>query len=398
MNNAEILWTPLNRFAITVLLIDDQMIVAEAIRRMLFEEKDIQLHYCSNPYEAIELALKVKPTVILQDLVMPHMDGIALLKQFRLNAELREVPLIVLSSTEDPKVKAEAFACGANDYMVKLPDKIEMIARIRYHSAAFIRLLERNDAFLRLAESQRTLHGELAEAAEYVRALLPKPIEGAVTSHWEFIPSTMLGGDAFGYQWLDKDHFAFYLLDVCGHGVGAALLSISVMNVLRSKTLPAANFTQPASVLAALNASFPMEKHNDMFFTMWYGVYQPSTQQLCYADAGHPPAILISGTPEKDLRTDQLKTGGMVVGGMPDSPYTENTVHVGTPNRLYLFSDGLYEITKLNGKIMDIQELIDMLSHTKPGQLNEIIDFSKTLSNGKSFVDDVSILELSFKS
>jgi serine phosphatase RsbU (regulator of sigma subunit) len=102
-----------------------------------------------------------------------------------------------------------------------------------------------------------------------------------------------LGGDSFGCHWLDEDTFAIYLVDVSGHGVGAALLSVSVMNALRSQSLPDINFNNPEQVLASLNVAFPSEENNDMFFTIWYGVYNKSTRELTYASVGHPPALFL---------------------------------------------------------------------------------------------------------
>src|SRR5262249_34957955 len=133
-----------------VLLIDDQAIVGESVRRMLAAEVDIQFHFCQDPTKALALAEELRPTVILQDLVMPDVDGLMLVKFFRANPETRDTPLVVLSSKEEPITKAEAFARGANDYLVKLPDKLELIARIRYHSRAYLNLLERNEAYRQL--------------------------------------------------------------------------------------------------------------------------------------------------------------------------------------------------------------------------------------------------------
>ncbi|XGV97155.1 MAG: adenylate/guanylate cyclase domain-containing protein [Leptolyngbya sp. BL-A-14] len=132
---------------ITVLLIDDQTIIAEAIRRMLAPEADIAFHYCSDPTHALKAAANCQPTVILQDLVMPQMDGLLLVEFLRSSdASTCHTPLIVLSSKEDPVIKAEAFALGANDYLVKLPDARELIARIRYHSKAYVNFLKRQEA------------------------------------------------------------------------------------------------------------------------------------------------------------------------------------------------------------------------------------------------------------
>jgi len=132
---------------ITVLLIDDQSIIGEAIRRMLAPEQDIVFHYCNDPTEALEAAENCLPTVILQDLVMPQMDGLLLVQFFRSkDVFTRHTPLIVLSSKEDPIIKAKAFEMGANDYLVKLPDRMELVARIRYHSKAYINFLKRQEA------------------------------------------------------------------------------------------------------------------------------------------------------------------------------------------------------------------------------------------------------------
>lgn len=131
--------------------------VGEAVRRLLVGEQDIIFRSCQDPTAALALSETLSPTVILQDLVMPEVDGLTLVRRFRAAAHTRDVPLIVLSTQEDPKVKAEAFACGANDYIVKLPDKLELIARIRYHSRGYISLLERNEAFAALQESGRQL-------------------------------------------------------------------------------------------------------------------------------------------------------------------------------------------------------------------------------------------------
>jgi two-component system, NtrC family, sensor kinase len=126
-----------NMEKIIVLLVDDQVIVSEVIRRSLASEPDIEFHYCNNPTQAIQMALELKPSVILQDLVMPEVDGLMLLRWFRMNPATAQVPMVVLSNKEDAMMKAEAFTHGANDYLIKLPDPIELVARIRYHAQAY---------------------------------------------------------------------------------------------------------------------------------------------------------------------------------------------------------------------------------------------------------------------
>lgn len=148
---------PLPDYHVMVLLVDDQAMVCEAVRRALANQTDMDFHYCADAREALTIANQIKPTVILQDLVMPGIDGLTLLNQYRANPNTKDIPIIVLSTNENPQVKGQAFALGANDYLVKLPDKIELIARIRYHSKAFLNILQRDAAYRALRESQQQL-------------------------------------------------------------------------------------------------------------------------------------------------------------------------------------------------------------------------------------------------
>ena len=148
---------PLTTFKVRVLLVDDQLLVIEAVRRMLADEPDIEFHFITDPAQAIACALRLQPTVILQDLVMPNVDGFDLIRSYRATEGLQHVPIIVLSAKDEPKLKAHGFAVGANDYLVKLPDRLELLARVRYHSGAHISRLQRDEAFHFLRESQKNL-------------------------------------------------------------------------------------------------------------------------------------------------------------------------------------------------------------------------------------------------
>ena len=147
----------LDHHKIIVLLVDDQAMIAEAVRRALSSEEDIEFHYCQDPTKAIKLAAEIKATVILQDLVMPEVDGLMMVRYFRVNKATSKIPIIVLSTKEEATIKREAFQLGANDYLIKLPDNIELIARISYHSKAYITQLERDEAFRALEESREQL-------------------------------------------------------------------------------------------------------------------------------------------------------------------------------------------------------------------------------------------------
>ena len=207
---------------ITVLLIDDQAMIAEAVRRSLSSEKDIEFHYCQEPTKAIKLAAEINTTVILQDLVMPDIDGLMMVRYFRVNKATAKIPIIVLSTKEEAAIKSEAFKLGANDYLVKLPDKIELIARIRYHSQAYITQLERDEAFQALEESR----AKLAEANRTLQKLSSldgltgianrRSFDETLKKEWN---RAMRSEKSIGLIMLDIDFFKLYN-DHYGHQGG----------------------------------------------------------------------------------------------------------------------------------------------------------------------------------
>jgi len=392
----------LTQHKVTVLLIDDQPMIGEAVRRMLAGEPDIGFHYCGDATTALEVANRVKPTVILQDLVMPDIDGLTLVQKFRANEPTRETPLIVLSTKEEPTIKAKAFALGANDYIVKLPDRLELLARIRYHSKGYINLLQRNEAYEALSESQRRLAGEMEQAAHYVQSLLPDKLKkGGIRTDWRFVPSAQLGGDSFGYHWVDDDHFAFYLLDVSGHGVGAALLSVSAMNALRSQALPQTDFRAPGQVLSALNNAFQMDQQNGLYFTIWYGVYQKPTRRIDYSGGGHPPALLLSGPSSAEAVLEILESSGPMIGAVPDLEFQTASTSLGAFSKLYLYSDGVYEIERTDKTMWPFHEFLEFMKQgphdaVDDSKMDRLIAYDRKIQGREEFIDDCSIVELQF--
>lgn len=150
--------TPMqNDQVMMVLLVDDQLIVGETVRRLLLGQPNMDFHYCSDPSKALSVAKEIRPTVILQDLVMPGVNGLDLVREYRKDPLTCDVPIIVLSAREEPAIKSEAFTLGANDYLVKLPDRLELLARIRYHSRAYLNQVQRDQAYAALRESQQNL-------------------------------------------------------------------------------------------------------------------------------------------------------------------------------------------------------------------------------------------------
>jgi sigma-B regulation protein RsbU (phosphoserine phosphatase) len=191
-----------------------------------------------------------------------------------------------------------------------------------------------------------------------------------------------------------------YLLDVSGHGWGAALFSVSVINVLRSHALPKTDFRDPQQVLFSLNNAFPGEQHNDMFFTIWYGVYNKSSEKLVYASGGHPPALLIPNPSQRDAKIDQLKTPGFIVGGSSDVTYHKKTQRISRSSRLIVFSDGVYDIIKSDGTIWGFDNFLEFIAKLpieSKSYLDSLLHYVQELTQKKTFDDDFTILEIVFK-
>lgn len=215
-----------DKHPLMVLLVDDQPIIGESVRRALASETDIHFHYCADPDEAVSVAREISPTVILQDLVMPGVDGLALVRAYRAQAATRDTPVIVLSSREEPKTKSDAFAAGANDYLVKLPDRVEIIARLRYHSRAYLTRLQRDEAYRALRESQQRLVEANLELQRMMNAdgltglNNRRRFDEYATIEWQ---RAVRDGDCFSLIICDVDDFKLYN-DSYGHLAGDDVL------------------------------------------------------------------------------------------------------------------------------------------------------------------------------
>src|SRR5262249_17547830 len=212
---------------------------------------------------------------------------------------------------------------------------------------------------------------------------------------WRYIPSADLGGDTFGYDWLDPDHLALYILDVTGHGLDSALFAVTIMNVLRSRSLPDVDFRKPGAVLGRLNDAFPMEQYGMKNFTILYCVYRPSERKLCWSGGGHPDGLLIDAAG----RVQRLAARGPLMGMMPWPEFEANEVVVAAGTRMYAFTDGVHEIHKPEGGEWTFGELVEFL--TQPGVaesplMDRLHTHVCTVHGSNLLDDDFSIVEAHF--
>lgn len=207
---------------VVVLLVDDQAMVGEAIRRALESEADIEFHYCAEGAQALERAKALAPSVILQDLVLPDVDGLTLVQAYRKDPALHNTPIIVLSTREEAATKSAAFGYGANDYLVKLPDRIELVARIRYHARLYLVMRQRDEAYRALRESQQ----QLVETNLALRRLTQSDgLTGLANRRYfdEYLDTEWLRGlrerRELAVLMIDVDHFKAFN-DTYGHVAG----------------------------------------------------------------------------------------------------------------------------------------------------------------------------------
>lgn len=209
------------------------------------------------------------------------------------------------------------------------------------------------------AAEAEAIDRDLREASSYVASILPSPIaDGPVVVEWFYQPTARLGGDAFGYQMLDERYFAIFLLDVAGHGAGAALHAVSVANVLRQRMLPGVDFRDPAAVIERLNDVFPMERHNELFFTIWYGVYDTVERAMTFAAGGHHAGYLVPPTPDRPLA---LSTRNPAVGMMAGRSVASARIDVPPGSALSLFTDGVFEIVDRDGQQWGLDHVLPLL-------------------------------------
>jgi sigma-B regulation protein RsbU (phosphoserine phosphatase) len=380
-----------------VLAVDDNRENLDVLARRL-SRHGLEVETVESGLAALDAIRSAAFDLVLLDVMMPEVDGYAVLRELKSASETRDIPVIMISALDELDSVVRCIEAGAEDYLPKPFNPTLLEARI----GACLEKKALRDAeqghLRKIEETQNRLDKELAEAAAYVRSILPAPTESPLPVNWKYRPSSELAGDSFGYHWIDGEHFAVYLLDVCGHGVGACLLSVAAINILRSGGLPGVDFRNPGEVLAALNNAFPMERQNNLYFTLWYGVYHAPSRTLSFASGGHPPALLLEPGTGGKFQSRRLSSNGMIIGVMEDTPYSTQSCTIPPGARLYVLCDGCYEIRNTSGEMVDYKAFEAFMTANAGSKdpLGDLENWAIARRGESTLEDDFSIIEIQF--
>ena len=384
-----------------ILVVDDTPANLQLISGML-RSHGYKVRPVASATLALQAAKTSPPDLVLLDINMPELNGYEVCERLKAEDKTRDVPIIFLSALHETIDKVKAFKSGGVDYISKPFQFEEVEARVTTHlrlkalrEESEQRARELEKAYTALEQTQNALNAELARAAEYVLSLFPLPLtEGPVRTDWSMTPSAHLGGDGLGYHWLDPEHFAFYLLDVSGHGVNSALLAVSILNALRTCGIANVDCSDPGAVLTALNRSYLSRRRTQLYFSVWYGVFDLQTKRLRYSAAGHPPAILRNPVGE-NLR---LISSAPPLGCFADVKFPSEEMVVSIPSDVYVFSDGMFEMCRRDGA-RALDSLVQFLLDPNAADGRSAADVRRRamdLLEGRPLPDDCSVLRLSF--
>lgn len=257
-----------------------------------------------------------------------------------------------------------------------------------------------------LQQINETTQRELAEAGQIQRSWLPQSLPDipGYRFAWSFIPCQELGGDSLNVIRLDENHVGMYVLDVTGHGVGAALLSASIQRWLSPVPEHSCLFTRdadadggfsiasPSSVVADLNRWFQTEPGNGKFFTFIYGVLDLRDGDFRYVTAGHPPPLLVGNEGAEVCPLAK----GVPVGMLEDFDFGEARMSIKAGDRILFYTDGAPEAADASDRLYDMERILeDMVKQREKSPdeaLSAIMDGLHRWCGSATMEDDVTFL------
>ena len=407
-----------------ILVVDDNEMNRDMLSRRLVR-KGYEVRVAEDGREALDLLEKEPFELVLLDIMMPGIDGLEVLETVRKTQPLEELAIVMATAKDRSEDIVKALKLGANDYVTKPIDFPVALARVRTHlslvqSVRRIRELERSlaqrnreleAANTQLAASIQRMKKDLEAAAKIQQAFLPAeaPEVPGVQLAWRYLPCDELAGDTLNIVPLDNEHLGVFVLDVSGHGVPAALLSVTLSRAL-SQTKDASvlwrylddssqlQIAAPAEVAIELNRRFPFDTETNQYFTLFYGVLNVSTLEFRYVCAGHPSPILCA----RELQVSSLENTSPPVGLLPISVFTgqceEASVNLNPGDRIYVFTDGIVEAADPNeeqfGKERTIETLIRASEQPLNAALATLLNRVQSWTSSRGLDDDVSVLAM----
>ncbi len=350
--------------------------------------------------EALKQTGACKPDLIFLDVVMPGMDGYQTLERLRLAPGYDETPVIFLSAQDSTADKVRGLDMGGADYVTKPFDEAEVIARARVQIK--LRALTKQ-----LLEKQRRIEEDLRAAGEIQRNLLPRhtPLRADLAISWRFQPSQHIGGDMIGFHDIGQHHLAAYVIDVMGHGVPAALVTVSVSQSLTPfpglLSRPAGpdgtmTSTSPRELLEALDREYPTDRFN-RYFTLSYVLIDSKAGTVRHASAGHPPPLRLG----RQGSTCALEASGPIIGLGGLIPFEEETIHLQAGDRILLYTDGLTERRDSSGQEFGSDRLCRLLEETRRLPLDKAVEtiFQAAMAHGgeEPPEDDISAIVIEYR-
>lgn len=390
----------------TILIVDDSKDSRLLLETILKREGFI-LKKAADGTRALQICREEPPDLILLDIVMPVKDGYEICTTLKNSSKTQNIPIIFLSAKGATSDKVKGLDLGAVDYITKPFDKAEVVARVKtqlkiHHLTKA--LLESNRL---LQEKQTKINEDLKAAAQIQLALIPsaEPQLPEFSFSWQFIPSDQSGGDIFNIHPLDDRHLVIYLVDVSGHGVPAAMVTVSVAQSLKphggtilensGEDPSMLSARKPSEVLGILNKDYPIERF-DKYFTIIYLIIDRLSGEIVYSSAGHPPPLLLrtSGAIE------HLDLGGPMIGLGDLLPFEDGQSQLMRGDRLFLHTDGITEYCRRDEEFFGQERLKAEITRTRNLPLGSacerIIAAMYDHGGGMEADDDVTLVALEF--
>ena len=387
----------------SILVVDDVSANLQVLSGML-KDRGYKVRPVPSGELALRAARKAPPDLILLDINMPAMNGYEVCQHLKADPALHAIPVIFISALNENLDKVKAFAVGGVDYITKPFQMEELHARVETHLKLHRLRRELEAANARLAAANRRMSHDLKAAAKIQQASLPDValrIPG-VDLAWAYRPCTELAGDGLNIIPLGAGEVALCLLDVSGHGVSAALLSVTLGRLLSPPAEPSSilignrnhhgyDVTPPAAVADRLNQLFPYDTATEQFATLIYGVLELATGDFRYVAAGHPgPIVLSPGGPP----ASHDSPGAPI--GLAEEPSSEHRIRLGAGDRLFLYSDGLPDAANPAGERFGAARLLEALDRSRADPLRAalaaLMDEVTRWHGGGAAEDDISIL------